>query len=109
VGEDGRRQRDFEKWKFAEFFGNFEALKAMTSTPGELAQMTGGSNPYPHQLGVIEKGAYADLLIVDGNPLEDITAIGANPKYLDSKPREQSVETIKVIMKDGKIYKNTLK
>ena len=108
VGEDARRQRDFEKWKFAEFFGNFEALKAMTSTPGELAQMTGGSNPYPHRLGVIEKGAYADLLIVDGNPLEDITVIGANPKYLDSKPREQSVETIRLIMKDGRVYKNTI-
>jgi imidazolonepropionase-like amidohydrolase len=108
AGEDGRKQRDFEKAMFAESFGNFEALKAMTSTSGELAQMTGGSNPYPHRLGVIEKGAYADLLIADGNPLEDITVIGANKKLFDAKPREQSVETIRLIMKDGKIYKNTL-
>ena len=108
VGEDGRRQRDFEKWKFAESFGNFEALKAMTSVPGELAQLTGGTNPYPYRLGVIENEAYADLILVDGNPLEDITVIGANPKYLDSAPREQGLQSIRLIMKDGRIYKNTL-
>ena len=33
---NARRQRDFEKWTFAEAFGNFEALKSMTSTAGEL-------------------------------------------------------------------------
>ena len=42
-------------------------------------------------------------------PLEDITVIGANEKYLDAEPRDQGIETIKLIMKDGKIYKNTLK
>jgi imidazolonepropionase-like amidohydrolase len=109
AGEDGRKQRDFEKAMFADSFGNFEALKALTSTSGELAQMTGGSNPYPHKLGVIEKGAYADLLIVDGNPLEDITVIGANKKLFDAKPRDQGLDSIMLIMKDGKIYKNTLK
>lgn len=108
AGADGRRQRDFEKAMFAESFGNFEALKAMTSTSGELAQMTGGSNPYPHKLGGIEKGAYADLLLVEGNPLEDITVIGANKKFFDAELREQSVKTIRLIMKDGKIYKNSL-
>jgi imidazolonepropionase-like amidohydrolase len=108
TGVNARRQRDFEKWTFAEAFGNFEALKSMTSTAGELAALTGKNNPYPGKLGVIEVGAYADLLIVDGNPLEDIRAIGANPKYFDSEPREQGIKTLRVIMKDGKIYKNTL-
>ena len=51
--------------------------------------------------------AHADLLIVGGNLLEDIAVIGANPKWFDAEPRE-GVETIRVIMKDGKIYKNTL-
>lgn len=73
-----------------------------------MATLTGRTNPYPHKLGVIEKDAYADLLIVDGNPLEDITVIGANPKYFDAEPREKGIESIRVIMKDGKIYKNTL-
>jgi imidazolonepropionase-like amidohydrolase len=57
---------------------------------------------------VIEEGALADILIVDGNPLEDITVLGANPKYLDAEPRERGIETIRVIMKDGRIYKDTL-
>ena len=84
------------------------ALKAMTSTAGELAALTGRNNPYPHKLGVIEPGAYADLLIVDGNPLEDITVIGGNPKWFSAKPRASGIETIQLIMKDGTIYKNTL-
>ena len=57
---------------------------------------------------MIEEGALADILIVDGNPLEDITVIGANAKYLDAAPRERGIETIRMIMKDGKVYKNTL-
>jgi len=108
-GMDARRQRDFEKWTFTEALGNHMALKGMTSTAGELAALTGKNNPYPEgKLGVIEVGAYADLLIVDGNPLKDITAIGANPKYFDAADRDKGIKTIRVIMKDGKIYKNTL-
>ncbi|MCP4396311.1 MAG: amidohydrolase family protein [bacterium] len=107
-GADSRRQRDFEKWIFAENFGNFEALKAMTSVGGELAMLSGRSNPYPHKLGVIEEGAYADILIVDGNPLEDITVIGANKEWFTAPPREKGIPTIRMIMKDGKVYKNTL-
>ena len=62
--------------------GNFDALKAMTSSGGKLAALTGVNNPYPGRLGVIEKGALADIIIVDGNPLKDITVIGGNPKHL---------------------------
>lgn len=108
TGAAARSARDFEKFAFSRFFGNLQTLRSMTSVPGELAALTGGSNPYPGKLGVIEEGALADLLIVDGNPLEDITMIGANEKYLDAEPREQGIETIRIIMKDGKIYKNTL-
>jgi len=45
---------------------------------------------------------------VDGNPLENIAAIGANYKWFDAKPRSPEVQPIRIIMKDGKIYKNTL-
>lgn len=103
-----RQQRDHEKWVFADKFGNFEALKAMTSVGGELAMLSGRSNPYPHKLGVIEEGAYADILLVDGNPLEDITVIGGNSNWFDAEPRARGIESIELIMKDGKIYKNTL-
>jgi imidazolonepropionase-like amidohydrolase len=103
-----RQHVDYEKWYAGELFGNHFALKGMTSTPGELAQLTGPGNPYPKQLGVIEEGAYADILLVDGNPLEDLAAIGANKGWFDAKPRSQDVPSIKLIMKDGKIFKNTL-
>jgi imidazolonepropionase-like amidohydrolase len=98
---------DHEKWVWANEYGNLEALRSMTSVNGELMAMTGSSNPYPGKLGVVEEGAYADLLVVDGNPLEDITVIGANSKWFDAEPRE-GIVTIRVIMKDGKVYKNTL-
>jgi imidazolonepropionase-like amidohydrolase len=58
--------------------------------------MSGKRNPYPGKLGVVEEGALADLLLVDGNPLENI-ALVADPD-----------RNFRVIMKDGRIYKNTL-
>ena len=108
TGEPARSARDFEKFAFARAFGNLQALRSMTSVPGELMALTGKNNPYPGKLGVIEDGALADILIVDGHPLEDMSVLGANPKYLDAEPRERGIETIRVIMKDGKVYKNTL-
>jgi len=109
TGANARKHRDHEKWVFAHAFGNFEALKAMTSTAGELTALTGRNNPYPDgKLGVIEKGAYADILIVDGNPLQDIAVVGGNPKWFGAEDRGTGIKTIRLIMKDGKIYKNTL-
>ena len=108
TGPRMRAHLDHEKWALANGIGNFAALKAMTSTGGELAALTGENNPYAGKLGVIEKGALADILLVDGNPLEDMAAIGGNPQWLDAKPRGVEVEPIRVIMKDGKIFKNTL-
>ena len=104
----GRAHRDFEKYYAAKVLGNFEFLKSATSTAGELAQLTQRRNPYPHKLGVIEAGAYADILIVDGNPLEDMSCLGANSKWFDAPERKRGFDTIQLIMKDGKVYKNTL-
>lgn len=73
-----------------------EALAMATGTNGELLQLTGERNPYPGKLGVVEQGALADLLLVDGNPLENIDLI--------ADPGRNFV----VIMKDGRLYKNTL-
>jgi imidazolonepropionase-like amidohydrolase len=110
TGVPYRQAVDFTKHVFAREFGNVWALKMMTSSGGELAALTGPENPYAEgKLGVIEEGAYADILIVDGNPLEDITVIGANEKWFDAEPRGQDVPSIRVIMKDGKVYKNTLR
>ncbi len=73
-----------------------EALAMATSTNAELLELSGKRNPYPGKLGVVEQGALADLLLVDGNPLENIQLI-ADP-----------AKNFVVIMKDGKIYKNAL-
>jgi imidazolonepropionase-like amidohydrolase len=103
------QQRAYEKWLHADFFGNHHMLVAATGTAGEIVALTGKVvNPYPEaKLGVIEEGAYADILLVDGNPFEDIGAIGGIDKWFDAPPRD-GVETIRIIMKDGVIYKNTL-
>ena len=81
----------------------------MTSTAGEMLAMSGQRNPYQDgKQGVIKAGAYADLLLVDGNPLEDISVIGGTDKWFDADPEWKPIKTLRLIMKDGKIYKNTL-
>jgi imidazolonepropionase-like amidohydrolase len=103
-----RKHIDYEKYFAAQEFGNHYALKGLTSVPGQLAALTGKNNPYPGKLGVIEEGAYADILLVEGNPLEDISAIGGDPGWFNAPARGEDVDNIKLIMKDGVIYKNTL-
>lgn len=100
----------YEKHLNEKYFSAYDALVAMTSVGGELVALSGDFyNPYREgKLGVIEKGAYADLLLLDGNPLEDFSVVGASDKWFDSPPRPASPETIRIIMKDGVIYKNTL-
>ena len=63
------KQRRYELGYRASVFGNFETLRQATSVNGEMMAMTGPRNPYPGKLGVIEEGALADILLVDGNPL----------------------------------------
>ncbi len=73
-----------------------EALSMATGTNAELLALSGPRNPYPGRLGVIEEGALADLLLVDGNPLETMELVA------------DAAKNFKIIMKDGVIYKNTL-
>jgi imidazolonepropionase-like amidohydrolase len=81
----------------------------MTSVAGEMLALSGPRNPYPDgKLGVIEEGAYADLLLVEGNPLEDISVIGGATEWFDAEPEWKPIETLQLIMKDGVIYKNSL-
>ena len=103
------KQIAYEKWLHANFFGNHHMLKAATGTAAEILALSGPvMNPYVEgPIGVIQEGAYADVLLVDGNPLQDITVIGGVDKWFDAPPRD-GVETIRVIMKGGVIYKNTL-
>ena len=106
--EMARLHRDHEKWALADYIGNLAALRAMTSTAGELMALTGKRNPYPDgKLGVIAPGAYADIILVDGNPLEDLRVLGANEKMFDAAPRGEGIATIPFVMKDGQILRDT--
>ncbi len=83
--------------KLSRWYSPVEVLRQATSTAGELLALSGPRNPYPDgPLGVIKEGAYADLILVDGNPLENINLI-ADPKV-----------NFILIVKDGKIYKNSI-
>lgn len=73
-----------------------EALKMVTADNAELMALSGFINPYPGRLGVVEAGALADLILVNGNPLENLDLVA------------DADANFAVIMKDGVIYKNTL-
>jgi len=59
-----------------------------------LLTLSGKRNPYPGRLGVVQEGALADLLLIDGDPLTNISLL------------EDPGKNFLVIIKDGKVYKN---
>lgn len=71
-----------------------EVLKMATADNAALLALSDRRNPYPGKLGVVEEGALADLLLVDGDPIANIALLGDPAKNL------------LVIMKDGRIVKN---
>ena len=73
-----------------------ELLKMATADNAELLALSGLRNPYQGKLGVVEEGALADLLLVDGDPLASIKLI-ADP-----------AKNFVVIMKNGKVFKNAI-
>ncbi len=66
-----------------------DIIRAATTTAAQLLRMAG-------DVGVVAPGALADLLVIDGNPLDDIRVL-TTPE-----------QTLKLIMKDGQIYKNEM-
>ncbi|MCR9296683.1 MAG: amidohydrolase family protein [bacterium] len=91
AAKQGKFLSKLQKW-----YTPFEALKMATHDNAELLKLCGPRDPYVGELGVVKEGAFADLILVDGNPLEDLDLV-ANPE-----------KNFMVIMKDGKIYKNKL-
>jgi imidazolonepropionase-like amidohydrolase len=82
--------------KLSRWFDNVDILRMATSRNAELLALSGRRSPYRRALGVIEAGAMADLLVVEGNPLENI-ALVADPDA-----------NFKLIMKGGRIFKNAI-
>jgi imidazolonepropionase-like amidohydrolase len=74
-----------------------ETLKMITADNAELLALSGPRNPYPGRVGVVEVGALADLLLVDGDPIADL-------KLLENAERN-----LLVVMKDGRLYKNAVR
>lgn len=82
--------------KLSRWYSPFEALKMATADNAELLALSGPRNPYPGKLGVIEPGALADILLVNGNPLANLQLL-ADPQ-----------KNLALIIKDGRIVKNAL-
>jgi imidazolonepropionase-like amidohydrolase len=80
--------------KMVRWYTPAEVLTMATLQNAELLSLSGLRNPYPGTLGVVESGAIADLLLIDGDPLEDITLL-ARPE-----------SSMLVIMKGGEIVKS---
>jgi imidazolonepropionase-like amidohydrolase len=83
--------------RFAEIYGNTETLRIATSGNCELLALSGERNPYKEaKLGVIQDGAWADMLVVNGDPTQDIDVL---------RDYERNLQ---VIIKDGRVHENTL-
>jgi imidazolonepropionase-like amidohydrolase len=94
TAEAARQSTDLVK--FGRWFPPTEVLRMLTSGNAELLAMAGPRSPYQAgALGVVKARAYADLVLVDGDPTRDLALIG--------DPQRNFV----VIMKDGAIIKNT--
>src|ERR1700735_128165 len=91
TAHQGAMLTTLERW-----YRPVEILKMATAVNGELLAMSGPRNPYPGKLGVIEAGALADLIVVDGDPIENLKLI-ADPD-----------RNFVVIMKDGRVVKDAL-
>lgn len=90
------RRQNAQLAKLTRWFTPFETLRTGTSVNAELLALSGLRSPYEGRLGVVQEGALADLLLMEGNPLTNIRLI------------EDPATNFRVIMKDGVIYKNTL-
>lgn len=91
TAKQGKNLAAMTRW-----FTPAQALTMATCDNGVLMALSGPRNPYDGKLGVIEKDAFADILVVDGDPTNDLSVM-ADPE-----------SNLKVIMKDGRVHKNKL-
>jgi len=89
--EQGQQLAKMTRW-----YTPAEVLKMATAGNAELLALSGLRSPYAGKLGVVQEGALADLLLVDGDPIANIGLVA------------DAAKNFVVIMKDGKVFKNTL-
>jgi imidazolonepropionase-like amidohydrolase len=89
AGQQNRILASLTRW-----YTPAETLIMATGTNGQLLALSGKRSPYAGRIGVVEEGALADLLLVNGDPLQDISVI-TNPDA-----------NFNLIMKDGRIFKD---
>lgn len=85
-----------EKGAMQRWYSPGEVLQIATRNNGQLLALAGPRYPLEGPVGVIEEGAMADLLLVDGDPTQDLSLIGDPEK------------NFLLIMKDGVVFKNLL-
>jgi imidazolonepropionase-like amidohydrolase len=90
AARQGRQLAKMTRW-----YTPAEVLVSATSGNADLLALSGPRNPYPGRLGVIEPGALADLLLVDGDPIANLDLL-ADPD-----------RSLLIVMKDGRIHKDT--
>jgi imidazolonepropionase-like amidohydrolase len=90
AAEQGQQLAKMTRW-----YTPAEVLKMATADNAELLALSGLRSPYAGKLGVVQEGALADLLLVDGDPLANIGLVA------------DAAKNFLVIMKDGKVFKNT--
>lgn len=84
---------DLQLLKMKRWFSNLEILKMVTGNNGELLALSGKRSPYSGKIGVIEEGALADIILFDGNLIQNLELISDNQKMI-------------LVIKNGVIYRN---
>ena len=79
------------------WYTSAEIAKTVTADNAELLALSGERSPTRGKLGVVEEGALADLLLVDGDPTVDIRVL------------EDPAKNLLIVMKDGTIDKDALR
>lgn len=93
-GYEPRQSLDLKEYK--KRFGSYRGLLAATGNVNDMIKLCTYQNPYPDgEIGVLREGSFADVLIVRGNPVEDLDVLGDTANIL-------------LVMKDGEVYKNIL-
>jgi imidazolonepropionase-like amidohydrolase len=83
--------------KMVRWYTPAEVLRMATADNAELLALSGKRSPYEGKLGVVQVGALADLLLVEGDPIANIKLI------------EDPAKKFLVIMKDGQIFKDIVR